>query len=356
MTKAMLRMLFAVLVLLGGWQVIKSSPSNGPAAVHRTSAAKQRPGHEQRRDKAEASPASLRGGYQLYVEPQDGFDPVYRFIAGARRSLDMEMYELVDSSAEQALAAAAERGVTVRVVLDRLFEQTRNTPAYDFLQAHGVHVAWSSSRYEFTHEKAMVADGKRLMVLTANLTSRYYATTRDVLVSCRSARDAAAFESVFDADFAGRSVSPTSGSGDLVWSPGSEPALLSVIADARHTLAVENEEMADPAIVDALVAAARRGVKVTVVMTDNSDYASAFSTLRAAGVDVSLFPDSATALYIHAKIEVADAGTSNARSYVGSINYSYTSTHRNRELGLLTSNAALAQSLAAVVNGDAAAS
>ena len=54
----------------------------------------------------------------LIVEPTAGFSPVYGLINGARRSIDVTMYEFADTTAEHDLAAAAERGVQVHVILD----------------------------------------------------------------------------------------------------------------------------------------------------------------------------------------------------------------------------------------------
>jgi PLD-like domain len=69
-----------------------------------------------------------------------GFRPP---ITGARHSVDLTMYELADPTAEADLAADAGRGVDVRVLLDRHLEKSRNTSAYNYLNAHGVHVRWA---------------------------------------------------------------------------------------------------------------------------------------------------------------------------------------------------------------------
>jgi cardiolipin synthase len=235
--------------------------------------------------------------------------PVYSFLRSATNSLDMTMYELVDPTAESILVADAARGVTVRVILDRNREQSANTAAYDDLATHGVQVRWASAAYEATHEKAAIVDAGRpdaeALIMTLNLTSRYYPTTRDFAVIDSIPADVTAIETVFDADYHDQSVTPPSGT-DLVWSPGSEAALVSLIASAHSTLAVENEEMSEPAIVAALVGAAHRGVDVKVTMTADSEWDQAFALLTAAGVHVHLYPDTTTALYIHAKVIVAD--------------------------------------------------
>ncbi|MGO9660118.1 MAG: phospholipase D-like domain-containing protein [Acidimicrobiales bacterium] len=305
---------------------------------------------------ASASAAHTAGGLSLIVEPSQQIGPIDAVLTSPKHSLDMTMYELADPVAEHDLAADAARGVRVRVVLDRNREQGANTPAYDYLGAHGVHVHWAPTSYDATHEKAVVVDAgypeELALVMTLNLTSRYYATTRDFAVEDRVAADVAAIESVFNADFAGEESAPTPPGRDLVWSPGSEQALLGLIASARHSLSVENEEMDNAQVVSALGAAARAGVTTHVTMTDDSSYRSEFSSLVAAGLGVHLYPDTASALYIHAKVIVVDAGTAAEKAFVGSENFSTASMGYNRELGIIITNHAVVNELAEVLGQD----
>ena len=285
----------------------------------------------------------------LLTEPAAGFSPVYRLINGASRSVDMTMYELSDTTAEHDLAAAAYRGVRVRVILDER-EKSENSAAYHYLAARRVHVTWSSSRYEYTHEKSLVIDHATAVIMTANLTSRYYATSRDFVVIDSRRADVDAIEKVFAADFAHRAVRPGHGR-DLVWSPGSQAQLLAVINGAKSSLRIYSEEMGDAAVEDALLAAARRGVDVRVC-GENTDgeYDSDFSRLTRGGVKISYY-DSPDGFYIHGKVIEADYGTRHARVFIGSENFSSTSLSRNRELGLITSAhpvlASIARSFAA---------
>jgi phosphatidylserine/phosphatidylglycerophosphate/cardiolipin synthase-like enzyme len=79
---------------------------------------------------------------RVLAEPGAGIGPIYQFITKARSSVDLTMYETVDSTAEADLAADAARGVDVRVILDQHLEKSANTGAYEYLIAHGVHVRW----------------------------------------------------------------------------------------------------------------------------------------------------------------------------------------------------------------------
>jgi cardiolipin synthase A/B len=137
---------------------------------------------------------------------------------------------------------------------------------------------------------------------------------------------------------------------DLIWSPGPETRLVSLIGSARHSLLVENEEMDAPEIGSALESAAERGVNVTVVMTRESDWESAFNALTKAGVHVDTYADSSKALYIHAKVIVVDG----RRAFLGSENFSVGSMQYNRELGLITTSKPIVQALTGVLDKDAA--
>jgi cardiolipin synthase A/B len=287
----------------------------------------------------------------LIVEPGAGFSPVYRLLGGARHSIDVTMYEFSDTTAEHDLAAAAGRGVRVRVILDRR-ERSVNSGAYSYLSAHRVTVTWSSPDYRYTHQKTVIIDGATAVIMTANLTSRYYATSRDFMVIDTERADVSAITAVFDADFTGTAVRPGDGS-DLVWSPtGSEDQLLGLISGATSSLRIYSEEMGDQTIENALVKAAERGVEVQVCGENESgEYDSAYARLARAGVRISYYNSSA-GFYIHGKVVEADYGTARARIFIGSENFSSTSLTQNRELGLIISSRPAMSAIASTFAAD----
>lgn len=283
--------------------------------------------------------------YTLVTEPDQGLTPIYDLISSAKSTLDMTMYELTDTLAEQLLAQAAASGVTVRVILDQNLEKNNNTAAYNYLSAHGVQVHWANPKYPATHQKTIIADGSSAAIMTLNLTSQYYSTSRDFAVIENDPNDVAAIEATFNADFSSSAIQPPDGD-DLVWSPtNSQSVILSVINAAQRSLFVENEEMSDSNVVNALVSAAGRGVLAQVAMTNTSnDYSAEFNQLAAAGVEVSTYASNA-ALYVHAKAILADYGSAGAQAFIGSENFSSASLTKNRELGLTTSDPAILQSI-----------
>jgi len=285
--------------------------------------------------------------YRLVQYPGAGFGGFYDQIGAARRSIDMEIYELADPTAEHALAAAAHRGVTVRVLLDRAFHGgVVNRGAFRYLRRHGVQVRWAPGGYIF-HIKATTFDRRTSDISTANLTARYYGSSRDAEIIDTNPRQVRAVERTFANDWtAGSAGVPrynTVQAKGLVWSPNTatgtaESALIGEISAALHSIDFESEELADSGIYDALAADARRGVHCRIVMTRSSEWDTAFRKVSRAGCHVHLFPNTSTALYIHEKLILDDHGAARQSLLIGSQNASVTSLTRNRELSILLRN------------------
>ncbi|GAA2510004.1 hypothetical protein GCM10023100_34080 [Actinocorallia cavernae] len=276
-----------------------------------------------------------------------GQPTIYDFINSATSKLDMTMYELEDTTAVNDLVALEKKGVTVRVVLDRQHKSEDNA-AYTTLTAAGVGVVWSSSSYVYTHQKTITVDGTKSLVLTGNLTSQYYTTSRDYGVFTDDSRDVAAIEKVFDADYAGTAITPTDGD-HLLWSPtDSRSRLVSFINAATKTLDVQELEFSDSTVVNAIVARAKAGVKVRVVLEDPASYASEVAAVKAAGGTVVGYSDP-NGFYIHAKAMVADYGLSTQAVEAGSMNISSNSLSNNRELGIIMTGTGVAQPVAQTI-------
>ena len=272
---------------------------------------------------------------------------IYSFINSATSSLEMTMYELEDTTAVNDLIALRAEGVTVRVVLDSA-HKSANSAAYTALVNAGIGVVWSPSSFVYTHQKTITVDGAKSLILTGNLTSQYYPTGRDYGVFSDDTRDVAAIEKAFVADYAGTAITPTDGD-HLLWSPtDSRNRLLSVINSATTTLDIEELEFSDSAVVNAIVARAKAGVRVRIVLETPADYSSEVAAIKAAGGTVVGYSDP-NGFYIHAKAMVADYGLSTQEVEAGSMNLSTNSLDNNRELGLILTGTGVAQSVATTI-------
>jgi cardiolipin synthase A/B len=303
---------------------------------------------------AHAAPSGPVVPLRVLVEPAAGYGFLVRAIGAARHSVVMEMYELADPGIVAALVAAQRRHVAVRVLLDKRYDAgSVNAPAFATLAAGHVAVRWTNDS-EIFHEKAVVVDGATAYVGTGNLTSRYYATTRDFWVLDAQRADAAAITSTFRTDWLGGAPITGPHGADLLWSPDAEPRFVALIDLARHTVALESEELSDTYVLNALIDAAHRHVSVHVTMTYSAEWRSVFDQLVAAGAVVHV-DHGEHPVYIHAKALCVDCTTGahvTGTLVVGSQNLSYSSLAFNRELSIDTTDAAVVATVDAVLRSD----
>ena len=301
------------------------------------------------------SPAST-SSYSLTIEPQDGYQPIYDFISGAKKTIDMTIYQLADPTAQAALKAAASRGVMVRVLLDSDPEggggMKLNQAAYDDLNANGVNVRWAWSG-TLWHQKSIIRDGDAAAVMTCNLYAPFYPIVRDYAVITHNTATASGMEATFNNDWNNTNSPPTEGvvpaGSELIWSPGAEPGLVDLINSALPgtTLYAEDEQLDSQPIEQAFIAAVQRGVTVNLTMTYSSSYVSGFNTLAAGGVHVSLYQPNA-AIYIHSKaISVNDDTV-----YIGSSNFTTEMTDQNRNVGIITRDPTVVRGITSTMADD----
>ena len=207
-----------------------------------------------------------------------------------------------------------------------------------------MNVVWSTTAFTYTHEKTVIIDGHVAWIMTMNANTSSPKDNREYLAIDTDAADVAEATAIFKADHAQQSITPT---GTLVVAnTNARPDLVALSDGANSTLDVEVEEFSDTystGVVNAVVRAAKRGVKVRVVIANADDQlgdAAAITSVKGAGGKVVMTgPTSgngtASNPYIHAKAIIVDcAGTSCTRGFVGSENFSAGSLGYNRELGV----------------------
>jgi phosphatidylserine/phosphatidylglycerophosphate/cardiolipin synthase-like enzyme len=117
---------------------------------------------------ASVAPSPAAQG-RLLASPANARARLADLIAGARRSIAIEIEELSDTATVDALVAAVARGVAVSVVLPGADRSTGTDAAAAALAAGGASVRALAA--PTVHGKAIVADGARLYVGSINLTA-----------------------------------------------------------------------------------------------------------------------------------------------------------------------------------------
>lgn len=286
----------------------------------------------------------------MLVLPDDGVSQVLDLIQKAQKSIRFKIYLLTDDEMIAALVRAANRGVDVRVILEQnpTGGGESNRATYDKLQQNGVSIHWAPARYRLTHEKSLLIDDQRVLISTFNYTPSSFKRNREYGVITDDPALLREVAAIFDADWADqpyeRSLSPT-----LVLSPlNSRQQIEDLIDSARQTLWLEQASLLDDAVAERLAAAAGRGVKISFIgplRTGEDDLSLPnYRRLQEAGAQVRRLENP----LIHAKVILAD----NRRALIGSINLTYASMDLNRELGLVTEDAAIVSRLQQTLQGD----
>ena len=282
---------------------------------------------------------------QLFIQPKDGIAPILNEIKSAKVSIRHKIYLFTDARQDviDALVAAKARGADVRILLEREPSGTvgGNTNIFLTLKAAGLNVQLTKAfRFVFVHEKSFVIDDKIAIISTANTTGSSYSSNREYQVKLENPELVAEIAKVFDGDWNGTDIDLRDAK--LVWSPSqittsglvkgnARNKILSLINNAKQSLMLEQEAMADEDVIQALIAAQTRGVTVSFVGSPkpaNDTYIVAGADrLKAAGINVRWLLTN----FVHAKVILADE----TRALIGSINLSTNSLNANRELGVM---------------------
>ncbi len=291
----------------------------------------------------------------MFVEPDAGYKPIVDAIKSAQKSIQLEIYLLTQRSVIYALEDAANRGVSVQVMLEpHPYGGGSPTATLDKLSAAGVQAKTTNPSFALTHAKFMIIDHSIVFISSANFTASAlggssYTTNREYIVEENNAAEAQELETIFTADW--NRTTPALTDPNLLVSPiNSFTDTIKLINSAKKSIIMEEEEMNNTDVMNALIAAEKRGVKVqivTPVLSSSSD-AQEEQQESAAGIQVVQLNDKSGALYIHAKMIVVD-GT---LGYVGSVNVSTASFNNNREVGVLISSSSMLQQLETAFAAD----
>jgi phosphatidylserine/phosphatidylglycerophosphate/cardiolipin synthase-like enzyme len=126
-----------------------------------------------------------------------------RAIDNARETIDAAMFELNSQLVTDALIAAHERGVTVRIVTDGEHGLESPETTVDQLEAAGISVVSDGRRSGFMHNKFFVIDDLYVWTGSTNITHNGFYNNNNNSIMIRSTRLASNFSHEFDELFRG---------------------------------------------------------------------------------------------------------------------------------------------------------
>ena len=145
-------------------------------------------------------PASTYSQPRLVVSPVNARATLAALIASAQRTLLIQDEEMYDTASEDALIAAARRGVSVEVVPPPPSGSSSYAADVARLTAGGVHVRYLTAPY--MHAKLVVADGALTFTGSENFSATSLDQNREVGIMKADPTALATFGHVFALDWA----------------------------------------------------------------------------------------------------------------------------------------------------------
>jgi len=113
-------------------------------------------------------------------------EKIISLLDSAESSIDLEVYVFTSQEIIDSLKNAYDKGVYVRVILEKRFQGATNQDAYKQLMDHGIEVKWSSYDYKLMHTKFAVIDKKKVLVGSHNFSNSALNLNREASVILES--------------------------------------------------------------------------------------------------------------------------------------------------------------------------
>jgi phosphatidylserine/phosphatidylglycerophosphate/cardiolipin synthase-like enzyme len=290
----------------------------------------------------------------LVVMPDDTSQPILEAVNHAAKSLRIKMFTFSDPHLLHAVIAAHRRGINVRIMLNpaRRSGETENEASRKMLTEAGVDVIDSNPAFDLTHEKSMVVDDDMAFVMSLNWETKNFTETRDYAVVTKHGHEVAEIIEGFEADWHRKPFDPGEKS-HLIWCIGNgRQRIGQFIDEAKHSLWVQNERYQDSVIIERLVRANHRGVKIHVLARPPHKLKKEKLVEGVGGLrildDVGIKVHRLRGLKLHAKLLFADG----VRAIIGSINLAPGSFDSRRELAIEARDGEIVDRLHTIVHQD----
>jgi phosphatidylserine/phosphatidylglycerophosphate/cardiolipin synthase-like enzyme len=328
---------------------------------------------------------------------EDG-SPLISLVQSAKKTIDIEIYQMENAAFIESLRDALKRKVKVRIVKDptplgetcKLFPAPTDVVPTDaacvnqhqlkaeIIAAGGAFVAFNkpqlcadSSKNCFQHGKLVIADRKTALISTGNFNDSNLCDlnanpkptrcNRDFSIITNDQNALNALNQIIEKDLkavrydlnsilssTGQDSNPSSSTAVLTVSPLSLTPLVAFIDSAKKTLDIQNQYLNEPTLNAAILRAAARGVKVKLMVASVcsfgppspkkiEDTKRIYGAFDAAGVYTRMFTSKIQIRGINGYLHSKVFLVDNKRAWIGSVNGSTSAASNNREFGLFTS-------------------
>src|SRR5215831_10205995 len=272
---------------------------------------------------------------KLLIEPDHGVAPLLAAIKKAKTSIEITIFRMDRRDIEDALEAAARRGVKVTALVayaNRGGQKQLRNLEMRLLQS-GIIVARTGDDLVRYHDKFMIVDRKTLFVLSFNFTHLDIVHSRAFGISTRNAALVTEATRLFEADCTRSNYS--AGLGTFIVSPAnSRKELGKFIRRAQKELLIYDPEISDKEMIRLLKERAKAGVEIRVV-----GYVNKSGDLRSTELNE---------LRLHTRTIVRDRH----QAFIGSQSLRGMELDKRREVGLILRDARIVKALIDTFESD----
>jgi len=290
----------------------------------------------------------------ILVFPDDGAKMIIDSILEAKKSLRIKMFVFSDPELIYAVIDAHKRGLDVKVMLNpaRRSGEEENESTRRLFEQAGVNVKDTNPFFGLTHEKSMVVDDRLAFIKSLNWETKNLTETRDYAIITANPHEVAEVIMCFEADWERTDFNPGENA-RLIWcSINGRDRIARFIDEARHSLFIQNERYQDLVIIERIIRAATRGVKVHVMVRPPHTLKKEKLIEGVGGLrimdDVGIKIHKLKHLKLHGKMLLADG----CRAIVGSINLTPGSFDDRRELAIEVNDAEIVERLHEIAQYD----
>ncbi|MDD4151279.1 MAG: phospholipase D-like domain-containing protein [Candidatus Gracilibacteria bacterium] len=252
-------------------------------------------------------------------------------IKNAKSRIYIEMYIFTEKDLRKELINAKKRGIDIQVILEKnvYMASNLNKQTFDDFSKSGIKVTWASSEnFALTHTKLMIIDDE-IIISTANYSYSSFSKNREFFLFIKDNILLKHLLSIFEADFLQKKEIIYDS--NLVLSPYYTRNKFEILLkSAKKSIKMYIQNFDDEEILNILKQKKEDGIDIELILPDLKSLArnkEEIEKLDKYKIKYKLLKSP----YIHAKSILID----DEYLYLGSINMSYYSIEKNREIGVI---------------------
>ncbi|MDD5213529.1 MAG: phosphatidylserine/phosphatidylglycerophosphate/cardiolipin synthase family protein [Candidatus Gracilibacteria bacterium] len=256
---------------------------------------------------------------------------IVKKIDEAKARIFVEVYIFTEKDLQKALVRAKKRGIDVKVIMEKNVYKAGNLnkKTSDNFAKNNIETVWASdTNFALTHTKMMIIDDARI-ISTGNYSYSTFSKNREFFIFVKDEKLLGNLLNIFNADFTYKKEIIYDE--NLILSPYYTREKFDILLkSAKKSIKMYIQNFGDTDILEILKSKQKEGIDIEIIMPDLKALPAnkeEIVELDKAGIKYKLLKSP----YIHAKGILVD----DKYLYLGSVNMSYYSIEKNREIGLL---------------------